>query len=158
MPKKPRSLCLHCGTVTRRSGYKYCSNKCQTDYQYEQYISLWLAGKIVGLQRLGVVSRHIKRYLRAKYMDRCVLCGWSVVNHFTGVIPLVADHIDGDWRNNTESNLRLICPNCDSLTSTYAGANIGRGRKERKLSKRIKDARLYADTIINHGFDGATRK
>lgn len=25
-------------------------------------------------------------------------------------------------------NLRLICPNCHSLTSTYRGANRGQGR------------------------------
>lgn len=30
--------------------------------------------------------------------------------------------------NNSEDNLRLICPNCHSLTSTYRGANRGQGR------------------------------
>lgn len=37
----------------------------------------------------------------------------------------------GNYSNNLESNLILLCPNCHSLTSTYKGANRGHGRKER---------------------------
>lgn len=140
-PKKKRSPCLSCGKEPARASYKYCSNQCQRDFQYQGYIRRWQKGEIKGLQRLGVVSRHIKRYLRDKYDDSCVLCGWNRVNTYTGVSPLVADHIDGNWRNNHESNLRLLCPNCDALTSTYAGANKGRGRKGRRVSNRIKEAR-----------------
>jgi len=141
MPKKPSTSCLQCGKEPARSRYKYCSNKCQTDYQYCEYIKQWQAGEILGLQRLGVVSRHIKRYLREKYHDQCCLCGWSIKNPVTKTVPLVADHIDGDWTNNNESNLRLICPNCDALSPTYAGLNIGRGRKDRKVSNRVSVAR-----------------
>ncbi|MGV8961879.1 MAG: HNH endonuclease signature motif containing protein [Candidatus Saccharimonadaceae bacterium] len=39
------------------------------------------------------------------------------------------DHIDGDSQNNTEINLRLICPNCHSLTESYRGANKGKGTR-----------------------------
>src|SRR4030095_7531823 len=141
MFRKPRTNCLNCKEETPRPGYKYCSNRCQADYQYVMYIQLWLAGEISGLQRLGVVSRHVKRYLREKYNNQCCICGWSQVNVYSGVVPLVADHIDGNWRNNIESNLRLICPNCDSLTATYAGLNKGKGRKGRLLSNRVHEAR-----------------
>lgn len=34
-------------------------------------------------------------------------------------IPLELDHIDGNHSNNTLSNLRLLCPNCHTLTPTY---------------------------------------
>lgn len=145
MPKKPRSNCLNCGRENVRPTYKYCSNKCQTDFQYKLYIQQWLAGEASGLQRLGVVSRYVKRYLRAKYGNKCCVCGWSEINEHTGVVPLVADHIDGNWRNNLEDNLRLLCPNCDSLTATYAGLNRGRGRRERSLSNRVKEGRLLSN-------------
>ena len=135
-PKKPRTNCLICRKETARTGYKYCSNLCQMEFQYRQFIELWKKGQVPGIRNIGVVSRHLKKYLRGKFGDKCCLCGWSKINPKTGIVPLVADHIDGDWRNNKEGNLRLICPNCDSLGSTYAALNKGNGRKDRRISKR----------------------
>lgn len=146
MSKKFREKCLNCGKETSRAKYKYCSNACQIEYQHQSYIKKWMVGKESGLQGLGIVSGHIKRYLRKKFGDKCCLCGWSKINIKTGKVPLVADHIDGNWRNNIENNLRLICPNCDSLTFTYAGLNRGNGRKNRVLSKRAKEGRLLITT------------
>ena len=131
MPKKARSKCLACGGEPARPSYRYCNNVCQHKYQYKLYLGKWKSGKISGLQSIGIVSPSVKRYLREKFGDRCLLCGWSEVNKKTGKVPLVADHIDGNWQNNTESNLRLICPNCDSLSPTYWALNKGRGRKNR---------------------------
>lgn len=142
-PKKPRHSCLVCGKETSRSTYKYCSNTCQAEYQLTDYIRKWKNEEVSGLQGMGIVSGHVKRYLRRKYNNKCCLCGWSMVNPITKQSPLVADHIDGNWRNNVESNLRLICPNCDSLSSTYAGLNRGNGRRNRVLSKRAREGRTY---------------
>lgn len=142
--KKPRTPCLSCKKETPFSGYKYCSNKCQATYQYQKYIERWLGGSESGLQGHGVVSSHVKRYLREKFDNKCCLCGWAEVNIVTGQIPLVADHIDGDWQNNVDSNLRLICPNCDAISATYAGLNRGRGRRQRAVSKRVRDGKSFA--------------
>ena len=142
-PKKPRTPCLNCGKEPAYAGYKYCSNKCQLAFQRQQFIDKWKNGKVHGLNSLGLVSVNVKKYLREKYGNKCCLCGWSKINPKTKLVPLVADHIDGNWKNNIESNLRLLCPNCDSLTSTYAGSNKGNGRKDRVLSKRAKEARMF---------------
>ncbi len=141
-PKIQRTPCLECGKEPACASYKYCSNACQFKFQHRKYIEDWKAGKQKGLQRLGVVSIHVKRYLREKYDNKCCICGWAQINPKTKIIPLVADHIDGNWRNNIESNLRLICPNCDSLSPTYAALNKGNGRKDRPISKRAAEARM----------------
>lgn len=54
------------------------------------------------------------------------------MNTYTGKIPLEVEHIDGNFLNNKEENLILLCPNYHSLTSTYKGANRGNRRKDRK--------------------------
>jgi hypothetical protein len=141
-PKKPRQKCLVCGKEPFRASYKYCSNACQQEFQYRVFVEKWKRGEVRGLNSMGLVSDSIKRYLRKKYDNRCCLCGWSKINPKTGVAPLVADHIDGNWRNNVEENLRLICPNCDALSPTYAGANRGNGRANRVISKRTLTARM----------------
>lgn len=77
-------------------------------------------------------SKYIIRYLFKKYDSKCARCGWNTINIFTGNIPLEIEHIDGNYLNNNEDNLTLLCPNCHALTETYKGANRGNGRHDRK--------------------------
>jgi len=123
--------CLYCNKPLDKSK-KYCNNSCQADYQYTKYINDWQNGKNNGLKGKYQISNHIRRYLLIKYNYKCSKCGWSEVNPYTNVVPLEIEHIDGNYLNNNESNLILLCPNCYSLTATYKGANKGNGRKERK--------------------------
>ena len=148
-PKKSRLKCPVCGKEPARSYYKYCSNICQQKYQQIAYMRDWKAGKITGLQSTGVVSPQVKRYLREKFGDKCCICGWSKINPKTGKVPLVADHIDGNWRHNVESNLRLVCPNCDALLPTFSALNKGKGRKNRTVSKRTLEARQLNTRHLN---------
>ncbi|MBI5456861.1 HNH endonuclease [Candidatus Kaiserbacteria bacterium] len=141
-PKKPRTPCLVCGKEPQYSYYKYCSNACQHVYQSQTKVERWKAGELTGLETTGVVTAYVKNYLRSKYKNKCCICGWAEVNPKTNQVPLIADHIDGNWRNNIESNLRLLCPNCDSLSPTYAALNKGNGRKNRVISNRVKEARF----------------
>ena len=123
--------CLNCGKELNKNT-KYCSNRCQAEYEYKQWVLRWKEGKETGLRGKYGISQHLKKYLFEKYDYKCAKCGWGKINSYTNTLPLEIEHIDGDFTNNSEENLTLLCPNCHSLTATYKGANKGHGRKERK--------------------------
>ena len=124
--------CLNCGKELSNRQKKYCSISCQKQAIYKEYIQRWKQGLENGLRGKYGISKHIKKYLVDKYHNRCSICGWGEKNPYTNKVPLEVEHIDGNYLNNTEENLTLLCPNCHSLTPTYKGANKGNGRKERK--------------------------
>ncbi len=123
--------CLNCNhEIPKRN--KFCNIKCQKEYEYKNYILNWKNGNKDGKRGDYQISLHIKKYLFEKYNNKCARCGWGKVNTYTNNIPLEIEHIDGNYENNSEGNLILLCPNCHSLTSTYKGANINNGRKNRR--------------------------
>ena len=123
-------FCLNCNAVISDKK-KYCSNKCQSEYKYKKYIENWKNGIEDGMRGDYQISLYIKTYLFKKFYNKCARCGWGKINPYTNNIPLEIEHIDGNYKNNIESNLTLLCPNCHSLTSTYKGANLNKGRKSR---------------------------
>jgi hypothetical protein len=51
----------------------------------------------------------------------CAGCG--ILPEWQGKsLLLQIDHINGDWSNNLKDNLRFLCPNCHSQTSTFGGS------------------------------------
>lgn len=131
--------CLTCGKKVKRPFYKYCSNKCQFTYRYQEYIKKWKAGLVNGNR--GIISKnisgHIRRYLAEKFGEKCFLCNWNKINPKTKRVPLEVDHINGNADDNNENNLRLICPNCHSLSSNFRNLNKGKGRSWR-MTKYLK--------------------
>ena len=124
--------CLNCEKELTKTQTKYCSHNCQQEYQHKQYILRWKNGEESGLKGKYGISKHIRRYMLEKFNYQCSKCGWSELNPYTQTIPLEIEHKDGNYLNNDEDNLDVLCPNCHSLTGTYKGSNKGNGRKERK--------------------------
>lgn len=128
-----RNYCQNCNKEISIVN-KFCSIECDHEYKYRDYITKWKAGEVDGQKGEYSVSNYIKRYLIKKYNNQCQICGWNEVNKYTNKIPLEVHHIDGNYKNNSEDNLQLLCPNCHSLTNTYKAANKN-GRKERSKYK-----------------------
>ena len=122
--------CLNCSKQLGNHRKKYCDNKCQQEYQYNKYIEDWKMGLVDGLSSKYELSNFIKKYIKDKYNNKCCECGWNKVNPVTQTSPLEIHHIDGNYKNTTEDNLILLCPNCHSLTENYKALNKN-GRKER---------------------------
>lgn len=119
--------CCKCGTecATGRSKFnKYCSNACQRDHQREHLYQRFVEGNVH-------LRQTIKKLLLWKFGHKCFECG---ISDWRGTqISLELDHVDGNAANNIPDNVRLLCPNCHSITSTWKGRNRGKGRKSRGL-------------------------
>lgn len=64
-----------------------------------------------------------KRLIKENYIkNKCDKCG--IGDKWNG-LPLILqlDHINGKNRDNRLINLRLLCPNCHSQTTTFSGKN-----------------------------------
>ena len=75
-------LCLNC-EIPILNKRKYCSNKCQKEYQYKKYIENWKSGLENGMRGNYQISMHIKTYLFKKFNNKCARCGWREVNPYT---------------------------------------------------------------------------
>jgi hypothetical protein len=122
LPKKPD--CLSCNGSLGKNGSKYCSKRCQQDYQWklrkEEISSSGKAGEI----------RQAKKYLKEVRGNSCEMCG---IDTWAGEpILLICDHINGDSGDFNLINLRLICSNCDATTPFYKNKNMGNGRAYRR--------------------------
>lgn len=105
---KVEKLCEGCGV--NKTFRKFCSNQCQADYNWEKQKE-----EISRTERTNS-SKIARRYLIELYgylCQRCELKTWQ-----GSPIPLVLDHIDGNYQNGELLNLRLLCCNCDALTPT----------------------------------------
>lgn len=122
VPKRKATFntCPNCfESVSKRSGNKHCSSKCAEEARLKHNIQRFHDGLICDRKTL-------KRYLVLLNGHTCSLC--NNVQWQGQPIPLEVDHVNGDPSNDHSYNLRLLCPNCHSLTPTAKGKNRGRGR------------------------------
>lgn len=124
--RKKIKNCLNCNKQIEIRNV-YCNNKCQGEYKKKKTFE-----EIENGNKNLFVGAY-KRYLINKHGEKCMECGWAEINKHSGKIPVELEHIDGNGDNNDLKNLKLLCPNHHSLTSTYRALNIGNGRKTRKM-------------------------
>lgn len=135
--KKRRKVknCVNCGTELNGKQKKYCSSFCTGEHKRKLIFE-----KIEGGDPT-FNSKNYKNYLIFKYGEKCMECGWCETNKYSNKIPIELEHIDGNSENNNLNNLKLLCPNCHSLTPTYKALNSGNGRHKRR--ERYRDGKSY---------------
>lgn len=134
--------CLFCGDEfkpLRNSLGKYCSNKCQQDFEKKQYIEEIEESQNGNPRGQKNLPKFLKSYLKDKLGSKCSICGTE--NWMGKEVPLVLDHIDDNSGNDMLDNLRLVCGNCDMQLPTYKSKNKGSGRHWRR--KRYKEGKSF---------------
>ena len=132
-----RTNCPNCNAEVIGKNRKFCSKKCSDEGEYKENIAKWKRGELEGINAAEAISSWLRRYIKEKFENKCCLCGWCEINPTTGNVPVQVDHIDGNYKNNVEENLRLLCPNCHSLTPTFGSLNKGKGREKRREKLKI---------------------
>lgn len=120
-----------------QSHRKFCSNSCQAESTKRNLIEKWKKKEIPGHCGVALlIRRFVRDYLLKKYGYKCPECGWDKRHPLTNESCLEVDHIDGDASNSWEENLRVLCPNCHSLTPTHRRFNKVKSKRFRVYTKK----------------------
>lgn len=117
----------------------YSSRECQAKFGFNamSWHKARLRGEIrtrpAGMPLDELLSSGGSRYNVKIRLLRCGLlinaCARCGLTHWQGErLSLHLDHINGVRNDHRLENLRLLCPNCHSLTETYGGRNKKRHR------------------------------
>lgn len=130
------SICKNCGKkfITYASSTNtYCSLKCEGEYRHKLAYQDFCKGNNKYM-RANWTPKRFKKDILEEQNNVCAICGmpplWNGKN-----LVFIADHIDGNAANNIRSNIRCICPNCDSQLNTYKSKNKNSARSYYRYHK-----------------------
>lgn len=131
--KQKKKRCKFCDLEIENRQSLYCSFKCmglatknKTKLKYDDAVK-----NNENIAKYCNIST-FKPYILEEQDYKCAIC--KISQEWNGLpLVFVLDHIDGKADNNKRSNLRCVCPNCDSQLPTFKSKNKNSDRKDRYL-------------------------
>ena len=115
-----QKLCAYCKKPILQTK-KFCDRKCMGLYNHNIKYQKILDGDSA-IMRANYTPKAFRNNILEEQGNTCAICGISPIWNGKPIIFII-DHIDGHASNNHRSNLRCICPNCDSQLDTYKSKN-----------------------------------
>lgn len=141
--KNPTGICINCRkefVKYANKSNKYCSFKCQQEYQHNQKYQKIIDGD-ESIMRANYSLEHFKPDIINEQNGVCAICGMNPEWQGKPLV-FILDHIDGNAANNKRDNLRCICPNCDSQLDTYKSKNKNGARSYYRYHKWDKETKI----------------
>lgn len=141
--KRSICICQNCGDefleldIKIRAGKgKFCCNDCYKTYRKLHAKDPKELNRLYQKKNKYNLSKEEYHKLFLQQNNKCAICGNNDIWN-NDELHLILDHIDGDATNNKRTNLRLICPNCDSQLPTFKARNIGKSTRKYKPYKEV---------------------
>ena len=111
-----------CGKpISNKSKTGYCLEHCRIP-DLQNKIKKWLESGELPISANTRPRYYVRDYILKEQNNKCAICGLTNVWNDKALV-FILDHINGDATDNCRSNLRLICPNCDSQLDTFKSKN-----------------------------------
>jgi hypothetical protein len=130
------NICKNCGKEFHprySSKGLFCSHSCQQEYKSKEAYKVFISNPEKYKGRMNI--RFVKPYILEEQEHKCSICGMPDTWNNKPLV-FILDHIDGNADNNSRSNLRLVCPNCDSQLDTYKSKNKNGARYYYRYGKK----------------------
>lgn len=111
-------LKFHAIDTSHFLGQNFYSGKRNPIYKNRRTVNEILVANVPNRINHRILKKCLLEIGVAYQCNICELTNWNNLP-----LTLDIDHIDGDWSNCVESNLRFLCPNCHRQTNTFGGKN-----------------------------------
>lgn len=119
-----KNSCPVCGAAAVR---KYCSVGCSQKSRLQKTAQSIEAGTYrIASDTLAA----LRRYLFNVRGRRCEVC--SITEWCGRPVPVEVDHLNGNCKDHSVGNLRLVCGNCAMQLPTYKSKNKDNSKRSRK--------------------------